>query len=107
MSFAWKLLTLIAVLLLPFGMTAAPAASAMHHGSAAGMPEEHCPDKAPKSDSKAGFPVCTMACSAALPAANVQREQHHLIVCVPEGPETVERLQGLHPDTATPPPKMS
>ena len=107
MSLVWKLLTLVAVLLLPFGLTAAPAAPAVHHGSSAGMPMQHCPDQAPKSDTKSGFAVCTMACSAALPAADGLSEQRHLIVCVPERPATVQRLMGLHPDTATPPPKMS
>jgi hypothetical protein len=105
MALAWKLLTLIAVLLMPFGMTAAPAA-AMHHHSAS-MPMQHCPEQGPKESGKAGFVECTMACSAALPATHTRHDEGHLILCVPAEAEAVHRLHGLHSDTATPPPKRS
>jgi hypothetical protein len=105
MALAWKLLALVAVLLMPFGMTAAPAA-AMHHPSAS-MPMQHCPEQGPKQSGKAGFVECTMACSAALPASDVRRDEPLSIVCVPVGHAVVHELDGLHPDTATPPPRLS
>jgi hypothetical protein len=105
MALAWKLLTLIAVLLMPFGMTAADAAPAQHHS--ASMPMRHCPEQAPKHDSKAGFVECTMVCSAALPAGDLKRDGPHLIVCAPTEAAAVRQLHGLHPETATPPPRRS
>jgi hypothetical protein len=107
MAMAWKLLALIAALLMPLGIAAAPAAAAQHHGSAASMPMEHCPDQESKGGSKAGFAQCTMACSAALPAEDLSANQPVLIVCTPLQPRAAHRLHGLHPDTATPPPKLS
>jgi hypothetical protein len=101
-----KLLTLIAVLLMPFGMSAAPAASA-HHESAASMPMQHCPEPAPNHGRKAGFAECTMACSAALPAVDRPAERPLLLVCAPTEAAAVQILRGLHPDTVTPPPKGS
>ena len=103
-----KLLALLALLLTSFSMTAAPAAAAAHHppAAAAAMPMEHCPDEGGKADGK-GVPACAMACSAALPAADLPQQQLPLIVCAPVGGPVARSLHGLHPDTATPPPKGS
>jgi hypothetical protein len=100
-----KLLVLIAVLLMPFGMTAAPAAVMQHHS--ASMPVEHCPKQAPKPTGKAGFVECMMVCSSALPASDLRRNEPHLIVCAPLEAAAVRQLHGLHPETATPPPRRS
>lgn len=105
MALAWKLLTLIAVLLMPFGMATAPAAPMQHH--AASMPMKHCPSQVPKGHGSAGFTECTMACSAALPASDTGRDEPLLVVCVPAEAAAVRQLHGLHPDTATPPPRRS
>jgi hypothetical protein len=102
---ACKLLVFIAVLLMPVGMTAAPAAVAQHHS--ASMPMRHCPEQSPKPSGKAGFAECTLACSAALPAADRSANDRLMIICEPIAPSTAQRLQGLHPETATPPPKRS
>ena len=59
-----KLLVLLAVLLMPLGMTSA-AASASHHEMAS-MPMGHCPIRDSR-DLKSGA-ECTMVCAAALPA---------------------------------------
>jgi hypothetical protein len=99
-----RLLALVAVLLMPFGM--APVSSAARHEHSASM-NSHCPQQAPKQAGKAAFAECTMACSAALPATELPREHPLLINCMPVGPSTAKALQGLHPETATPPPKMS
>lgn len=106
MRFMLKLLALLAVLLMPLGMTAAPAAAPNHHHGAS-MPMQHCPQQGPKQGAKAGFVECTMACSAALPANDLQRDGRLFVACVPEQAAIVKHLHGLHPDTATPPPKRS
>jgi hypothetical protein len=99
-----RLILLIAVLLMPLGMSPA-AASGGGREAARGMPAGHCDEQTPRHHSKAGFSECTMACSAALPAVG----------SAPQGPLPVARmvlrsslvvaLHGLEPDIATPPPK--
>jgi hypothetical protein len=101
-----KLLVLLAVLLMPLGMSAAPAAAA-HHTPSASMPMQHCPEQAPSHNSKGGFAECTMACSAALPAVDLPKEEQLPVSCAPIAPTVAQMLDGLHPDTATPPPKRS
>jgi hypothetical protein len=105
MATLWKLLALIAILLLPIGMAAAPAAAPMPHHAT--MPMQHCPEQAPRPAGKAGFAECTMACSAALPANDVRRDQPVLIACAPSEAQALQLLHGIHPETATPPPKRS
>jgi hypothetical protein len=104
-SLATRLLVLLAVLLMPLGMTAAPAASPQHHS--ASLPMQHCADKAPKPAGTAGFTACTMVCSAALPVDQVERGEGRMIVCAPAEAAAVRQLDGLHPETATPPPRRS
>jgi hypothetical protein len=96
---------LIAVLLMPFGM--APAAAAPKHAMAMGMPMGHCPDQSPHHDMKGGIAECTMACAGALPAADLADHQPLLITSKPIVFTAAQRLDGLHPETATPPPKHS
>ena len=101
-----RLILLIAVLLMPFGMTPAAADSGDHHATMH-MPAGHCPDQDSSGAGKAGIAACTMACSGALPASeafgaediSLRRE---IVVTALIAP-----LCGLHPDTATPPPKRS
>lgn len=100
-----KLMLLVAVLLMPFAMTATPAAAVQHHN--ASMPMQHCPEQAPKSTGKAGFIECTMVCSAALPASELKRDAPRLIVCAPAEAAAVRQLHGVHPETATPPPRRT
>jgi hypothetical protein len=99
-----KLLVLLAVLLMPLGM-AAPAAA--NQSASMSMPMQHCPEQTPKHDTKTAFGECTMACSAALPAADTVAVKGPLISCVPVDCPAVQRLSGLHPDPATPPPRRS
>jgi len=96
-----KLLVLFAILLMPLGMSAAPAAA--HHRASM----QHCPEQAPSHHSKAGFVECAMACSAALPAADLPLQERLVIARSPATPVSASILHGLHPDTATPPPKVS
>lgn len=103
MAFAWKLLALIAVLLIPLGM--APAAASPVHGHVA-MPMEHCPDQAPKQTHGTSA-ECTMACAGALPAVAASHMAPPLFAERLAQPAPTARLHGLHPETATPPPRRS
>ena len=100
-----RLLAVISVLLMPLGMAAAPAAA--HGHAAAGIAMQHCPDQSSKSHPANGFGACTMACSAALPAADLDREPPPHILCCPPVPANTHLDDGLVPETATPPPKFS
>jgi hypothetical protein len=100
-----RLLALLAVMLMPFGMVPA-AASAAHHQMAS-MPMQHCPEQGSGHQPKTAFAVCTMACSAALPALD-QSAAERLPIAREQGqPSLAQRLSDLHPEIATPPPKLS
>jgi len=101
-----RLISLVAVLLMPLGMSPAPAAAAqLHHG--ASMPMQHCPEQGMKHQSKAAFAECTMACASALPVMDRLHEERmpYSPAFVTETP--VHALHGLHPETATPPPRIA
>jgi len=100
-----KLMLLLAVLLMPLGMATAPAST--RDAPATAMPMSHCSDNQPGHAPKSGVAECTMACSAALPAVDVGGGSPLTIVCVPVRPAVAQRLHGLHPETATPPPKRA
>jgi hypothetical protein len=106
---ACKLLILLSVLLMPLGMAAAPATARTVPvaGDHASMPMEHCPDSAPKQHMKGGFALCAMSCSAALPGFDAGLTEAVRFACEPASPVALHRLHGLHPETATPPPKHS
>ena len=101
-----RLVLLIAVLLMPLGMTPA-AAAVQEHSAMASMPMDHCDDKAPSRHMKGGIADCAMACSAALPAAELVRDELPLSTCASVLPVVAHALHGLHPETATPPPKLA
>jgi hypothetical protein len=100
------MLLLFAVLLMPLGMSPAAAAPA-HHWMAAGMPMDHCLDQAPSHGKKAGFAECTMACAAALPAVEAPGALPLTMAVELPRLAATDRLHGLHPETATPPPRAS
>jgi hypothetical protein len=104
MALAWRFLALIAVLLMPLGMVPAAAASTVHDHAA--MPMEHCPDQAPKQ-SHGTKAECTMACAGALPAAAAEQVVPPLFAGAPAQSAPTAQLHGLHPETATPPPRRS
>jgi hypothetical protein len=101
-----KLLTLVALALMPFGMSAASAAP-VHHAPAAGA-ARHCDEQGgqPAQTSSDKALDCAMACSM-LVAAEARVEEPAPAVRLPAGRKPAERATGLHPDTATPPPKLS
>ena len=60
-----RLLGFVIVLLMPFGMAAAPAASMQHQQMT--MPMKHCPEPDSSHHSTGAVAGCTMACASALP----------------------------------------
>jgi hypothetical protein len=101
-----RLILLIAVLIMPFGMAAAPAAAGRIE-AAANMPMPHCPDQDSSHVGKGGIAICGMACSAALPAAEASGETPALAGNVPIEQPIARGLIGIQPETATPPPRRS
>lgn len=101
-----RLLVLLALMLMPFGMAAAPAASAHHHPMAA-MAMEHCPEVPSRHAAQMGIGACTMACAGALPAIDLSRAAICVIAASPEFSPAAERLEGQQPEIATPPPRHS
>jgi hypothetical protein len=102
----WKLLALVALLLMPVAMIMPATAAVLPHGTGA-TSMEHCPDAGDKADPKGGVPDCAMACSAALPAADLAQPHSPSIMCTPVASPLAQLLRGIHPETATPPPKRS
>ncbi|HUP67862.1 MAG TPA: hypothetical protein VM145_06605 [Sphingomicrobium sp.] len=101
-----SLMLLLAMLLMPLGMSPA-SAGPVPHPAPAGMTMGHCPDQAPSHDKKAGFAECAMACAAALPAAQARASEVPPIEAEPLRLVAANRLHGLNPETATPPPRES
>ena len=101
-----KLLTLLALALMPLGMNtvgAMPtshspaAATAQHCDEHGGQPAEQSPDK----------PMdCAISCSM-LAIAEVQVDAPTAVRPIPTARLLVHPDAGLDPDTATPPPKVS
>ena len=100
-----RLALLLAMLLMPLGM--APLAAGPTPGAAQHEAMGHCPDNGSSDTAGGGIVECTMACAGALPAAG-----HGAHDPLPMPRERTRRLashqlDGLHPETATPPPKSS
>ena len=101
-----RLLAFVAVLLMPFGMSAAPAAAA-HHEQMGAIAMQHCPDRNSKPHSTGALADCTMACAAALPAAELPQPGTPLAFRVPVEPNVIPSLSGIELEIATPPPRLS
>jgi hypothetical protein len=102
-----KLLLIAAVLLMPFGM-AMPAAAAEHHLTAAAPSAmQHCPDEGSTDQRHSGSGECTMACASALPAVSPSVDPVLALIAAPSLRVLAEPMTGLHPETATPPPRLA
>ena len=100
-----KLLTMAALLFMPFGMGAATAAPA--HGAAMAMTGTgHCGEPARDQAPRSSHSDCAMSC-AAVPADKLHVSEPAQIASLPAAAPIPPALVGVHPDTATPPPKLS
>ena len=98
-----KCLLLLAVLLMPFGMT--PATAGPRDGPATAM--RHCADQGETQHGNAGIAGCTMACAAALPACIVHPLEPREVVPPPHARASIKLLLSFRPDTKAPPPRQS
>lgn len=105
-----RLLALLALVIMPLGMAAAPAlAQPAHHAMAAdhAMPAGHCGEE--QAPGKAPAPAkmdCTAACTA-LPASTNPVVQPAI---KPKAPRTISiaaPFSGIDPEIATPPPRFA
>jgi hypothetical protein len=105
-SMVLRLLTLLALVLMPFGMGAANAAPA-HHVAAAEV-AQHCDDKRgqPAEQSRDEAMDCAVSCSM-IAVAQAQVKEPPVAHPILTAPRLAERGAGLHPETATPPPKLA
>ena len=100
-----RLLTLVALVLMPFGMGTAIAAPVYH--APASVSAAHCEDerREPVDQSTEQAIDCAMACSMVATAETGVDEPSPDLRLVMARP-LAERGSDLHPDTATPPPKL-
>jgi hypothetical protein len=103
MAAVFRLLALVALVLMPFTMAAAPAGA---HAMPQAMTQDHCGDHPDAPAAPADMAQCMLMC-AALPAAEP------LTVFAPDLPKAPLRLNRVKPihgiilDIATPPPRLS
>ena len=99
-----RILTLLAVLLMPLGMIGGgPAMATPHHGTAA---TGHCADmdEQQNKDVPGRKADCTIACAAILPViGDLGPQALALAAAAPLAPPPATR--GLSPEAATPPPR--
>ena len=105
MQFFVRLLALLAMVLMPFGMAAAPATPSERHHSSVGM--EHCPEESSKTDLAGGPGGCAMPCSAALPAGDAGPIESPSLARSLVDSGRPPALAGLVPEIAIPPPKLA
>ena len=101
----FRLLALLAVLLMPAGMATAPAAA---HAPAAASAASHCSgdEEQQKQDPATAMDMNCMAC-AALPASSDRPAAEVSLPTAPRRLELAFDRDGIVPEIATPPPKLA
>jgi hypothetical protein len=101
-----KVFMLISLMLMPLGMSAAMAKPA-HHSKVA-MMAGHCGEHSgqPVKPSPSQAADCAIACSM-LMTAETRLAEPLAVIRLPAARQLAEWHTGLHPETATPPPKSS
>ena len=99
-----RILTLLALLLMPLGMASAPAAAAIPVAGSAG--DGHCDDHRKPEGAPAKAEMHCTAC-AALPALDAPRETVALLPDAPMVISLASSVAGFEPEIATPPPKFA
>jgi hypothetical protein len=99
-----RLIALVALLLMPFGMTATPALAQQsgHPDSMAG----HCSDQPDRGQSQLPAKEHCAVCSA-LPATDGPAPAPVLKPSMPRTAALAVPFTGIEPETATPPPKTA
>ena len=104
-----RIALLLAVLLMPVGMTGASAAPARHSTmDMEGMAMGHCSDTGDQRPAHGMPSDCTMACASALPAIPASPAETPSLVPADFGkPGLVRALTGTLLEIATPPPRIA
>ena len=97
-----RLAMLIALALMPFGMTNAPAKAA----SVAGSPAGHCDEHQKPADAPAKMDMSCASC-AALPAVDIAPAVSDLPHELPRLVKAVTSVTDTEPEIPTPPPMLS
>jgi len=105
-SLVIRLIALVAVMVMPLGMSAAAEGSGVPELGAA-MPMEHCPEGNQAPAGKAALADCAMACAAALPAADLAAIATPDVLPRLVEPAFILALVGIELEIATPPPRLS
>ena len=100
-----RLLALLAFVLMPMGMSSAPAAGSSHAMQMAGMSgcDEH---PAPPQDEARHGMDCAAACSMMVPQVTALDDPVALHPLPADWP-AIAAVLGLHPEAATPPPRRA
>jgi len=104
-SLTLRLLAILAVMFMPFGMAAAPAAPMEHQQMA--MPMQHCPEPNSSRHSSGALADCTMACASALPATHLEIAAAHPASRFLPQAAPIAALSEIQLEIATPPPRRS
>jgi len=99
-----RLLAFFAVMLMPFGMSAAATPMQQHQMA---MPMQHCPEPDSSHHSTGALADCTMACASALPATDLEMAVAHPVSKFTPEPALMPALAGIELEIATPPPRRS
>lgn len=97
-----RLMMLIALALMPFGMASAPAKAVGNAAPAAG----HCDEHQKRENVPAQMEMSCAACTA-LPALDVAPAVSELRHALPRLVKAANSLSDTEPEIATPPPKLS
>ena len=102
------LLTLVALLLAPFGRMAAAEASAMpHHGDRAAAASGHCDGMPAQGEGRPDRAIdCMIACAALASAEAPTAAAAPALAPMPE-PAAARQFSGIDPEADPPPPRFS
>lgn len=101
-----RLIALVSVMLLPFGMAAAPAEAHQQHSTMT-MSTQHCADAGSEPEAKGPLADCTMPCATALPAFDLGPIGSESFSRSNDRPAAPLSLAGIDREIATPPPRLS
>jgi hypothetical protein len=103
-----RLLTMLAILLMPLGVIGPQPAAAMAGHASTAMSADHCAGMVHKGKTAPSAPCCDcmVACSAIPSQAPCVRPEA-LAPMAAEPTALILEIHGLHPEAATPPPRSS
>ena len=101
-----RLLTLFALVLMPLGMTGAPAAASPIPASHSMASASHCDEQGDQDQAPASRMDCTAMCTA-LPATDTPEPAPVLKPTAPRAIAVAMPFDGIEPEIATPPPRLA